>query len=132
MMQRRKGSSGEREIAGIIRGLSGWDIQRRVRQHDGDSDLEGIPGFSVEVKRHAKCTRSIIEVWWNQTVSQAKGKIPVLFYRVDRDSWRAVYPLAVHLVSQHEDMWTDYLWTIETSAEGFVSVAREIAFQRER
>jgi hypothetical protein len=43
-MQRNKGKTGEREVAAIVRELTGWDVRRRVRQHDGDSDLEGVPG----------------------------------------------------------------------------------------
>ena len=105
-MQRSKGKSGEREIAGILRDLTGWDVQRRVRQHDGDSDLVGIPGWSAEVKRHKAAGRGQIGAWWRQTVEQATTlatgdengskrvfelpKLPVLFYRLDRADWRAV------------------------------------------
>ena len=46
-MQRTKGQTGEREAAALIRDLTGWDVRRRVRQHDGDSDLEGVPGLSA-------------------------------------------------------------------------------------
>ena len=66
-MQRNKGAGGEREIAGIMRDLTGWDVRRRVRQHDGDSDLEGVPGWSVEVKRHRTASRGDIAGWWRHT-----------------------------------------------------------------
>lgn len=45
-MQRNKGKAGERELTGLLRDLTGWDVQRRVRQHDGDSDLVGVPGWA--------------------------------------------------------------------------------------
>ncbi len=48
--QREKGKRGEREVAGIIKTLLGVDVRRRVRQHEGDSDLEGIDGWVIEVK----------------------------------------------------------------------------------
>ncbi|NZA00578.1 hypothetical protein H0I39_00080 [Ottowia beijingensis] len=53
-MSRTKGKVGEREIAALLAELTGCDVRRRVRQHDGDSDLEGLPGWCVEVKRHAR------------------------------------------------------------------------------
>jgi hypothetical protein len=95
---RTKGQAGEREIAALIRDLTGWDVRRRVRQHDGDSDLMGVPGWSIEVKRRARALRSDIAAWWKQAVEQAgAGDWPVLFFRADRDAWRAVWPLGVHL-----------------------------------
>lgn len=100
--QLTKGAVGEREIATIVRELTGWDVRRRVRQHDGDSDLEGVPGWSVEVKRHRSASRGDIAAWWHQTVNQAEraAALPVLFFRVDRDAWRAVWPLVVMLIQQ--------------------------------
>ncbi len=43
-MSRTKGQSGEREVSAIVRALTGWDVGCRVRQHGGDSDLEGSGG----------------------------------------------------------------------------------------
>lgn len=120
-MQRNKGKAGEREIAAIVRDLTGWDVRRRVRQHDGDSDLEGVPGWSVEVKRHATATRSDIRAWWAQAVKQAKGQArPVLFFRANRDEWRAVWCDVESL------RWSnDYQWTHEGSVDAWALVARE-------
>lgn len=125
-MQRTKGKVGEREVAALIAEHTGWEVKRRVRQHDGDSDLEGIPGWSCEVKRHASATRSEIAGWWRQAVAQAKGALlPVLFYRLDRDSWRAVWPAAVGLSVQCAEMWRGYEWTAEGTVEAWAAVARE-------
>ena len=119
-MQRNKGTAGEREIAGIVRDLTGGDVRRRVRQHDGDSDLEGVPGWSVEVKRHATATRGELRKWWAQTVAQAQAEelLPVLFFRRNRDEWRAVWPLEVAGP-------TEYEWTAEGSVDAWAMVARE-------
>ena len=121
-MQRTKGQSGEREIAALVRDLTGFDVRRRVRQHDGDSDLEGVPGWAVEVKR-AKDSR--LPEWWLQTVEQARrGRAkPVLFYRLDRRQWRAVWPLS--LLVGGED-WGGLEWTCETTPEGWAAVMREL------
>ena len=131
-MQRTKGQTGEREAAALIRDLTGWDVRRRVRQHDGDSDLEGVPGWSVEIKRHASASRGDIRAWWAQAVAQAQrtGALPVLLYRRDRDQWRAVWPVAVHLGLQTTEMWTGYEWTVEGTPEAWAAVVREINARR--
>lgn len=130
-MQRTKGKAGEREVAALVRDLTGWDVRRRVRQHDGDSDLVGVPGWAVEVKRHAKATPATIASWWRQTVAQAgDGELPVLLYRVDRGEWRAVWPVAVHLAQQHGEMWRGYEWTCDTSVQAWAAVARELHAQQ--
>jgi hypothetical protein len=131
-MQRTKGQTGEREAAALIRDLTGWDVRRRVRQHDGDSDLEGVPGWSVEIKRHASAGRADIRAWWAQAVAQAQrtGALPVLLYRRDRDQWRAVWPVAVHLGLQTTEMWTGYEWTVEGAPEAWAAVVREINARR--
>lgn len=123
-MSRAKGAGGEREIAGIVRDLTGWDVRRRVRQHDGDSDLEGVPGWSVEVKRHRAATRGDIARWWAQTVAQAGDLLPVLFYRLDRDAWRAVWPVAAAFDPKTE-IWRSYAWTADTTIEAWAAAARE-------
>jgi hypothetical protein len=124
-MQRTKGKAGEREIAGIVRELTGWNVQRRVRQHGGDDDLVGIPGWAPEVKRHARAGRAEIASWWRQAAEQAGDLLPVLFYRLDRDSWRAVWPVATLLTAQRADYWRSYEWTADTTVEAWAAVARE-------
>lgn len=127
-MQRTKGKAGEREIAALIRDLTGWDAQRRVRQHDGDSDLVGIPGWAVEVKRHKTALPGEIAGWWAQTVAQAEthGGVPLLLYRADRREWRAVWPLACLLVQQSADYWAGIEWTADTTVAAWATVAREV------
>lgn len=123
-MQRRKGGDGEREIAALVRDLTGRDVRRRVRQHEGDSDIEGVPGWCVEVKRHARATRADVRGWWEQTERQAatSGQRPVLFYRLDRDEWRAVWPVSAMLAVQ---AWNGYGLTVEGSVQAWAAVARE-------
>jgi Holliday junction resolvase len=128
LKSRNKGKAGEREIASLVADLTGHDVRRRVRQHDGDSDLEGLPGWSMEVKRYAKAGRALIRQWWVQAVVQAErsGAVPVLLYRQDRDEWRAVWPLATTLTHQQAAMWAGYEWTTEGSPEAWAAVVREL------
>lgn len=123
-MQRNKGKAGERELAALIRDLTGWDVRRRVRQLEEDSDLVGVPGWSVECKRYRSATRGDLAAWWRQTVAQAGDARPALFFRLDRDSWRAVWPLAVSM-NCPPSAWAGYEWTIEGSVEAWAAVARE-------
>jgi hypothetical protein len=124
-LQPNKGKAGEREIAAIVRDLTGWDVRRRVRQHGGDSDLEGVPGWSVEVKRHRTAARGDLARWWQQTTDQAGELLPVLFYRVDRDTWRAVWPVAITLMQPRADCWRGYQWTADTGIEAWAAAVRD-------
>ena len=124
-MQRNKGKAGEREVAGQIRELTGWDVQRRVRQHDGDSDLVGVPGWSVEVKRRRAATPGDIVRWWAQAVAQAGELQPVLLFRLDRQDWRAVWSLAALLGSPPRGDWLVYRWTAETGIDAWAAAVRE-------
>ncbi len=124
-LSRAKGQRGERELAGIVAALTGWECRRRVRQHAGDSDIEGIPGWSVEVKRAAVPN---LREWWGQAVAQAAAGrcVPVLFYRLDRHDWRAMWPLAVLLAEQRSNYWIDVEWTCTTTIEAWAAVARNL------
>lgn len=123
---RDKGKRGERAVANLIFELTGWEAKRRVRNDNGDSDLVGIPGWSVEVKDHARATLGDVRDWWAQACRQAQGGIPLLIYKRQRGEWRAVYPLCVHLCYQEADWWIDYGYTVECTLEAWATVAREI------
>lgn len=126
-MQRTKGQQGEREIAALISDLTGHTVKRRVRNHAGDSDLDGVPGWSVEVKRHKTAGRAEIAGWWRQACAQAGTLRPVLFYRLDRDQWRAVWPVAIGLHLQQECQWSGYEWTVEGGVDAWAAVMRDVA-----
>lgn len=116
---RTKGQSGEREAAALIAEHTGWDVRRRVRQHLGDSDLDGTRGWCVEVKRHKRASRHLIGDWWFQAVEQARKvhKRPLLCYRQDRDEWRFVWAPGECLM---------YAWTVEGAAEAWAAHASEL------
>lgn len=98
-MQRTKGQQGERELARLLSDLTGKTIRRRVRQHDGDSDLIGLPGWSIECKRYARATPALLAQWWLQAVRQAEAEdtTPLLCWRADRmRDWTFVWPASLH------------------------------------
>ena len=125
LMSRTKGQAGEREVASLIADLTGYEVKRRVRNHANDSDLVGVPGWSIEVKRHKAAGRAEIAGWWRQTTGQAGALAPVLFYRLDRDSWRAVWPVSIYSRSVDPTAWGGYEWTVEGSVEAWAFIARE-------
>lgn len=97
-MSRAKGGAGEREVIQILQpvvnqifALFGEDIprlQRNLLQADGGgSDVHGLEWMALEVKYHADLS---LNAWWAQTVRQAGNKrTPILFYRTNRQPWRA-------------------------------------------
>lgn len=103
---RDKGAAGEREICRIITQHTGVPmIRNKDQDRAGGCDIivdpsvpdvriygsmYGLNHMSIEIKRSAALTDSIIEMWWTQTKHQAKGSgnYPVLFYRKDRQSWK--------------------------------------------
>lgn len=119
-MSKNKGKAGERGGADLLRNLTGCDVRRGVRQHAADSDLLGLPGWAVEVKRHARVTRGDIAAWWRQAVAQAGDEDrPLLLYRADRAEWRAVWPLSLVAGVPSDGV----AWTADTTPEAWAAAA---------
>jgi len=103
-MARSKGKVGEREAVRLLRELTGRNVRRRVRQDGGDSDIVGLPNWSIEVKRYSRVTPALIRGWWAQAVKQASatGNLPLLMYRANQGQWRCVWPSALHVTPKLE------------------------------
>lgn len=126
--QREKGKRGEREVAAIISELLGLSASRRVRQHEGDSDILGVPGWSIEVKRVEKTDPADIRRWWGQAVSQALrdgGVLPALFYRQSRRDWRVLWPLSALMRLPDGTLWPAYEYAVESTPEAWAAAVRE-------
>lgn len=120
-MQRRKGKRGELELRDLLAEHLGVEFTRNLEQsRAGGSDLLGLPGWAIEVKRAAAPS---LGAWWAQACRHATGPDrPALFYRLDRKPWRVVLALrdvAAGLESAPLDM------KIETGVEEFCAIARE-------
>lgn len=95
---RDKGAKGERELAGILRDWYGYDVKRGM-VFLGQSDLIGLPGVHVEVKR---VERLNIHDAMAQAVREAekrKDGVPVVFHRRNRTPW---------LVTMLLEDWVDF------------------------
>lgn len=122
-LQRRKGANGERELARLLQDHLGVAMVRNlVQARDGGQDLLGLPGWAIEVKRAA---RPRISEWWQQTCDQAQatGQRPALFYRLDRQPWRAVLALR-HVAAGFASAPLEL--RVETNLDGFAALAREL------
>jgi hypothetical protein len=115
--QRSKGARGEREVARLISDLLCFEVSRRCRQHDGDCDLEGVPGWSVEVKNHSKVTRSILMGWWQQADAQAGKLKPCLWYKRAPGWWRVIWAA--------DRGWTEWASLHEGEPEAWAAAVRE-------
>lgn len=123
-LSREKGKRGEREVARIISDLLGVEAKRRVRQHDGDSDILGVFGWSIESKN---CKRLELATWWRQACGQTgPDELPALFYKVPHKGWRVRWPLSVLLTEQSAGQWLDPDWTADTTPEAWAAVVREL------
>ena len=123
---RRKGQTNERELAAELSALLGLTIKRRVRNHLNESDLTGVPGWSVECKA---CKQLQLATWWKQTVRQADdSEYPVLFYKIPFKGFRAVVPLAVMGLGELLD--DSLAMTAELSLDGFAMLYRETEASR--
>ena len=120
---RAKGHAGERAVATILRDELGIEVQRNLEQwRSGGTDLIGIEGWAIEVKRAKK---PLLKQWWEQTVDQAQriNSMPVLWYRLDRQDWRVRVPMWV--LNPDFPLDTDLTWTAELSPAGFCMLVRE-------
>ncbi len=94
---RNKGAAAERELAALIRDTWGYEVHRgKVFYHE--SDLVGLDGIHVEVKRQERL--NIYEAV-RQAISEAgkrKDGVPAVFHRRDREGW---------LVTMRLEDWID-------------------------
>jgi Holliday junction resolvase len=128
-LSRNKGANGERELASIIRDWFGLDVTRNWQGQAavGGSDIAGIAGWAIEVKR-AKVAR--IGEWWDQACQQAEanGDAPALCYRIDGErrgqqpgeKWRVMVRLGD---IAHADV--DMRHTAEISLDAWMQIIRE-------
>ena len=121
-MQRRKGATGERELAHQLREWLGCAVTRNLEQaRSGGCDLLGIPGWAIECKRAA---RPRLSDWWRQCCEQAQSTEarPALCYRLDRQPWRVMLALRDVADGFHQAPLSQ---TVETSLEVFAALVRE-------
>ncbi|MBK8897385.1 MAG: hypothetical protein IPN66_09330 [Candidatus Competibacteraceae bacterium] len=97
-----------------------------MRQHQGDSDLEGLDGWSPEVKRAA---RPRIAEWWRQAASQSDHgrQLPRAVLPSRRRQWRAMWPIFAAMTPKEPCVlaWLDPNLAADSSVEAWASVYRE-------
>lgn len=124
-MSRRKGAAGERELCALLRDHLGVEAARLLgASRDGGHDIQGLPGIALECKRQDVPS---LGAWWAQAFAQgiAADALPVLAYRLPRRPWRFVLPVAA-LIGGDWRASDSLALTLETSAEGFAAIVREV------
>lgn len=96
-MSRRKGQTGELELAHILQGHGFTDV-RRTSQYCGKTgdaaDLVGLPGIHVESKRTERL--SLYEAMGQarrDAQAAGKGSFPAVFHRRSKQPWLVVMDL---------------------------------------
>lgn len=91
---KQKGARAEREVAKILRD-HGFADARRTAQYCGNTgdaaDVDGLPGFHIEVKIRDKDGHLAIDKWWDEQAlpeAEKAQKIPLLVFRKDYQKWR--------------------------------------------
>lgn len=84
---KRKGAAGERELAHKLNEY-GFNTRRSVQYNgkadDGKADLVNLPGIHIECKR---VERLNVSEAMAQAINDAKGEIPTVFHRKNREGW---------------------------------------------
>ena len=95
---KRKGAAGERELAKKLNEY-GFSTRRSVQYNgkadDGKADLVNLPGIHIECKRVERLNVSDAMA---QAVNDAKGEMPTVFHRKNREGW---------LVTMRLDDWME-------------------------
>lgn len=83
--ERRKGQSGERELAALLTDMLGRAVKRNLgAARDGGDDIT-IGAYRVEVKRRK---RIAVHEFMAQAIEQAgEGEVPVVAMRGDGEQW---------------------------------------------
>lgn len=89
MLSRRKGKTGEREVAELLR-LHGYDARRGVQFQGGpDSpDVIGLPGVHIEVKRAE--TLRLYQAVEQAMGDRAAGDLATVWHRPNGRPWVVV------------------------------------------
>jgi hypothetical protein len=88
--EREKGRRAELEVVKLAR-AQGWPASRNLDQtRDGGSDIRGVPGVAIEVKR---CERTDVWAWWEQISRSCGSDLPLVAFRRSSSPWLAVSEL---------------------------------------
>jgi Holliday junction resolvase len=129
---RNKGSGFEREVAAILRDLTGVNFKRNLEQVRAADHGDLVPDdpafpFIIECKRYAAGV-SCLAAWKDQAsrAAAATGKMPAVVFRFDRRPVRVAVPLwcAAGSRGQPSGEWA------EISVDGLAYLASEIMAER--
>lgn len=85
--QQRKGRTGELELSRLLQGY-GYDVQPGRAQSYGDtSDVSGLPGIHIEVKRVERLNISQAMAQAVRDAERFQDGAPAVFHRRNREPW---------------------------------------------
>lgn len=94
---RDRGIRAEREVAARLAELTGWPVRRRLQEGRADDtgDLEGVPGWCLQVRNYTDAGRAIREGLPALVAQQENARAPfgALLVRRPGGRWFAVVDL---------------------------------------
>jgi Holliday junction resolvase len=95
MISKRKGKTGELEVAALLREY-GFEGKRGVQYQGGkdSADVTGLPGFHIEVKRTEKLNLEAAMAQARADCEDRTVNTPVVFHRKNKNDWVVI--LDVH------------------------------------
>jgi Holliday junction resolvase len=121
---RNKGAVAEREVCRLLSEELGIEVRRNVDQaRAGGADCLMVPGYAIEVKRREMLARP---TWWKQACEQAQrvGMEPLVFYRRNREPWRA---LMTGMGEYRDVSWTEAMDVMRDKLARLYGVFKEAA-----
>lgn len=101
-LSRTKGAKFEREIAAYFNDHLEDILEEKVKRNLDQYQAKGLhdltlPGVMIECKRQKSVRDGDVKKWWTETLDQVEGQeaMPVLIYRADAQTAKAVVPGAV-------------------------------------
>lgn len=90
----RKGSTGEKELVGLLQDSGYTDVVQPPQPTYGRRpDVEGLPGIHVEVKRREKINLYEATAQAERDSVKFRDGLPTVFWRKNRKGWLVTMPL---------------------------------------
>ena len=119
---KRKGATGERELAELLRKYGYKDARRSAQycgKNGGVADVVGVDGLHIECKRSEQVRD---DAFLQQAENDArKGQVPIVMYRRNGEEWKALLRLNIFMA-----IWDELTDKQKAIIKGKVTLIRRV------